>query len=144
MAEISLTKPSSREFLSLPGKNILIQYLIWYFFDVPREILKGWKNFLIFNLNYFSLPSLFKTFFSHWRQYKWSYGRGFDISRYFEAFFSNLISRVLGAIMRAVLIFIGVLCEILIFLFGLILFLGWLILPVLLIVGLIFSFKIIF
>ena len=89
-------------------QNILISYLIWYFFDVPREILRGWKNFLFFNLNYFSIPILLKTFFSHWRQYKWSYGRGFDISRYLEAFFSNLISRILGAIMRAILIFIGI------------------------------------
>lgn len=132
MAEISLTK------------NILISYLIWYFFDIPKEILKGWKNFLIFNLNYFSLPSLFKTFFSHWRQYKWSYGRGFDISRYLEAFFSNLISRVLGAIMRTVLILIGILSEILIFLLGTIIFFIWFFLPIFLLTGLIFGFKFLF
>ena len=124
-------------------QNILISYFIWYFFDVPREILRGWKNFLLFNLSYFSIPMLLKTFFSHWRQYKWSYGRGFDISRYLEAFFSNLISRILGAIMRAVLIFIGVLSEILIFIFGMILFLGWIFLPVFIIYGLYFSVKII-
>ena len=125
-------------------QNILIQYLIWYFFDVPKEVLRGWKNFLLFNLNYFSLPLLFKTLFSHWRQYKWGYGRGFDAWRYFETFFSNLISRVLGAIMRTFLILIGILTEILIFISGLILFLGWLLLPVFLIGGLIFGFKIIF
>lgn len=124
-------------------QNILISYLIWYFFDVPREILRGWKNFLFFNLNYFSIPILLKTFFSHWRQYKWSYGRGFDISRYLEAFFSNLISRILGAIMRAILIFIGILSEIFIVFFGLILFLGWVFLPVFIIYGLYFSIKII-
>jgi hypothetical protein len=129
--------------LGILSQNILISYFIWYFFDVPREILRGWKNFLLFNLSYFSIPILLKTFFSHWRQYKWSYGRGFDISRYLEAFFSNLISRILGAIMRAVLIFIGVLSEIFIVFFGLILFLGWIFLPVFIIYGLYFSVKII-
>jgi len=122
-------------------QNILIQYLIWYFFDVPREILSGWKNFLTFNLNYFSIPLLFKTFFAHWRQYKWSYGRGFDISKYLEAFFSNMISRILGAAMRAILIFIGILSEILIIIFGLILFFGWVFLPAFMIYGLYFSLK---
>jgi len=130
MAKISLTK------------NILIQYLIWHFFDVPKEILLGWRNFLLFNLNYFSIPLLLKTFFSHWRQYKWGYGRGFDIPRYIEAFFSNLISRILGAIMKSILIFIGILTEIFIVLFGAIIFLGWFVLPVLLIAGLWFGIKI--
>ena len=125
-------------------KNILIQYLVWYFFDVPKEILKGWRNFLLFNLNYFSFFLLLKTFFSHWRQYKWSYGRGFDIARYLEAFFSNLISRILGAIMRTVLIIVGVLTEIFIILAGAILFLSWIFLPVFIILGLYFSFKFLF
>ncbi|PIY90922.1 MAG: hypothetical protein COY72_00900 [Candidatus Nealsonbacteria bacterium CG_4_10_14_0_8_um_filter_35_10] len=122
-------------------RNILVSYLSWYFSDVPREILKGWKNFLVFNLNYFSIPLLLKTFFSHWRQYKWDYGRGFDLKRYAEAFFSNLISRILGAMVRSILIFIGIFCEILILIFGLIFFFGWLILPVLLIWGLFFGIK---
>jgi len=132
MVEVSLTK------------NILVQYLIWYFFDVPKEILRGWKNFLLFNLNYFSFFLLLKTFFSHWRQYRWSYGRGFDISRYLEAFFSNLISRILGAIMRTVLISIGIITEIFIILVGAIMFFGWIFIPVFIIFGLYFSFKFLF
>jgi hypothetical protein len=125
-------------------RNILVSYLIWYFFDVPREILKGWKNFLVFNLNYFSIPILIKTFFSHWRQYKWSYGRGFDLKRYAEAFFSNLISRILGAMVRSVLIFIGILTEILILIFGSIIFCGWIFLPIFIIYGLYLGIKLLF
>lgn len=122
-------------------KNILIQYLVWHFFDISKEILRGWRNFLLFNLNYFSIPLLLKTFFSHWRQYKWDYGRGFDISRYIEALFSNLISRILGAMMRSVLIFIGIITEIFIVLFGAIIFVGWIFLPVFILFGLYFGLK---
>ena len=125
-------------------RNILVSYLSWYFSDVPREILKGWKNFLVFNLNYFSIPLLLKTFFSHWRQYKWDYGRGFDLKRYAEAFFSNLISRILGAMVRSILIFIGIFCEILILIFGLIFFFGWVFLPIFIILGFIFGIKFLF
>jgi len=125
-------------------QNIVIQYLIWQFFDVPGELIKAWKNFLLFNLNYFSISLLVKTFFSHWRRYKWFYGKGFDLGKYFEVFFSNLISRVLGAIVRSFLLLIGLIVEIFIVLAGLIVFVGWLIMPALLIAGLIFGFKIIF
>jgi len=125
-------------------QNIVIQYLIWQFFDVPGELIKAWKNFLLFNLNYFSISLLVKTFFSHWRRYKWFYGKGFDIGRYLEVLFSNLISRVLGAIIRSFLLLIGLMVEIFIILAGLIVFAGWLIMPALLIAGLIFGFKIIF
>jgi len=125
-------------------QNILFAWISWQFFDAPKFVLKVWKNFLLFNLNYFSVPLLIKTFFSHWRGYKWSYGRGFDIGRYFEAFASNLISRILGAIVRSILILIGLLIEILIFFKGIIIFLGWLFLPILLIFGIYYGFRILF
>src|SRR4030042_4236960 len=115
------------------SQNIVWQYLEWHFYDQPRKILKAWKNFLLFNLNYFSVLLLLKTFFSPWRQYRWGYPRGLDIPLYLEAFFSNLISRILGAILRTVIIFFGIIFEILILIFGLLVFLGWFILPVFLV-----------
>ena len=126
------------------GQNILFQYLTWHYVDQVRAISRAWKNFLRFNLNYFSISLLLKTLFSHWRKYQWSYGRGFDIKRYAEVFFSNLISRVIGAIIRFFLILIGVVAEIIIVLAGIIVFLGWLLLPVLLLAGLWFGFKVLF
>jgi len=124
-------------------QNIFFQYLCWQFLEVPGNILNAWRNFLKFNLNYFSISFLIKTLFSPWRRYRMSYGKGFDIGRYFTAIFSNLIFRLLGAIMRIILIIIGLLVEIFIIFAGVILFFGWLILPALLIAGLIFGFKII-
>lgn len=115
------------------SQNIIIQYIVWQFFDVPREILRAWRNFLKFNLNYFSTILLFKTLFYPWRRYSWSRGRGFNVSEYLEVFFSNLISRIIGAIMRSFLIIIGIFTEILIIFVGLFIFLSWFILPVILI-----------
>lgn len=123
-------------------ENIFLQWLGWQFFDVPRSILIAWKNFLRFNLNYFSIPLLLKTLFSPWRRYQFTYGKGFDIGRYFTVFFSNLIFRLLGAVMRGFLIIIGLLVEIFIIFAGAILFFGWLVLPAILIAGLIFGFKV--
>ncbi len=125
-------------------KNIFFLYLSWHFLDVPKNILVGWKNVLRFNLNYFSIPLLLRTLFSPWRRYHWTYPKGFQIGKIFEVFISNLISRVLGAVLRIFLIFVGVLMEILIILTGIIIFLGWLALPVLLIGGLGIGLKILF
>lgn len=121
--------------------NILLQCLVWQFWDVPKAILRGWKNFLLFNLNYFSLPILLKTFFSHWRRYYSPYGKTFEIWKNIESFVFNVMSRIIGAILRTVLIVFGALIEILIILIGLIVLIGWLILPVLLLIGLWFGFK---
>jgi len=125
-------------------QNIL-QWVIWQFFEVPGNILKAWWNFLKFYLiNYFSIPLLIETFFAHWRRYRWFYPQGFDVGQYFEVFFSNLISRILGAIMRSFLITIGIFVEIFIIFFGFFIFLGWFLLPILLILGLYYGFRILF
>jgi len=84
---------------------------------------------LVFNIRYFSIPLLFKTFFSYWRRFRGSYGRGFDLKVYFEAFSFNIISRLIGAVMRTALISMGLTVEVVIFLAGLIVLIGWMILP---------------
>jgi hypothetical protein len=130
-------------FQSIKNNSILIQWIDWWFRDVAGDIFKAWKNFLSFGLNYFSLILLLKTFFSPWRRYSWSYGKSFSITKYLEVFFSNSISRILGAIVRSFLLLIGIMVEFFFLLAGLIVFIGWLILPLLLIGGIIFGIKII-
>ena len=88
-------------------KNMLSEYLSWHFVKVPKDILMAFRNFLLFNFNYFSVFFLLKTLFAPWRKYKESYGRGFDFKRYFETFTFNLASRILGAIVRLIIILIG-------------------------------------
>ncbi len=112
--------------------------------DRPKVILEGWLNCLKFNLNYWSVSVLLKTYFSHWRRYRYSYGKGVDFSRYLEAFVSNMISRVIGAIMRTFFIVFGLAIEILILAAGPLALLFWLVWPGLLLLGLLYGFKIIF
>ena len=124
-----------------PKRNIFLKLLVWHFYDAPKGILKAFKNFLVFNFNYFSVGLLAKTLFSHWRRYREFYPRGFDIKRYFSVFVGNMISRILGALVRTVVIIIGLVIEVAIFLAGLIVFLVWLFSPILLILGFYFGLK---
>lgn len=130
-----------RNKVSGTGQNIFLQGISWYFFDVPLGILKAWKNFLKFNLKYFSVILLLKTLFSTWKRDRESYGRGFDFGKFFEIFFGNLISRILGFLIRSVLIIIGLLVEIIIIIIGLFIFFSWLIMPVILFAALIFGIN---
>jgi hypothetical protein len=109
--------------------GIFAKWLIWHYFEATRFLLRAFKNYLVFNFNYFSIPLLLKTLFSHWRRYVESYGRGFDPKRYFWAFSSNMISRVLGAIIRIGTIIIGLIFEFFIFLGGVLAVIFWLALP---------------
>jgi len=109
--------------------GIFAKWIIWHYFESLKFLLKVFKNYLIFNFNYFSIPLLLKTLFSHWRRYVESYGRGFDPKRYFWAFSSNMISRVLGAIIRIITILIGLVFELFIFLAGVLILLLWILLP---------------
>lgn len=100
-----------------------------------------WRNYISFGQNYFSIPLLLKTFFSPWRRYKWKYPRGFDAQAYFETLVSNIVSRVLGALCRTVLILLGILAEVFILVMGAVVFTSWLFLPLLIVLGLVLYFQ---
>ena len=124
------------------SKNIIVQYLQWYYFEVAKEILRGWRNYLWFISNYFSISLLLKTLFAPWRRYRFSYGRGFSLKQYLSSFSFNAFSRLVGFIIRIIFIILGVISEIIIFIAGLAVFLIWLGLPIILAAGLYFGFKI--
>jgi len=119
-------------------KNIIWQLFVWHFYEMPKGILIGWRNFLLFNFKYFSVVPLLKTFFSHWRQTKDKYQRGFEPWLYLTTFIGNLMSRLLGALIRLITIVLALICEVFIFAAGIIVLLFWLFLPVIIFFG--FSF----
>lgn len=120
------------------GENIFILWLVWQFYEAPRFLLHIWKNYLIFASSFFSFKLLLKTFFSPWHKYKWSYPKGFDIKEFFNTLISNTVSRILGAVMRIVLIVMGAVFQTFVALAGLIVFIGWLTIPFAIVAGILF------
>ena len=117
-------------------KNTLSLWIFWQFYEMPKFLLQVWNNYFMFATNYFSFTLLLKTFFSPWRRYKWRYPRGFDIGEFFSTLISNLFSRIIGAMMRLVLIITGIFLQIFVLLTGLVIFIAWLLLPFIIIIGL--------
>lgn len=73
-----------------------------------------------------------------------SYGKGLDFQKNIEVFFSNLIFRLLGAIIRSGLIAAGLIAEVFVFFGGLIWLVLWVFSPIILLWGLYFGFKVLF
>ena len=124
--------------------NIIIQYLQWHFVGQVKAILRAWRNFLSFSLNFFSISLLLRTFCSPWRRYRYAYPKAFDLRKYFDALTFNAISRVIGMIMRTALIIIGVIAAFFIFCAGFLILLFWLFLPVILIILFFYGIKLLF
>ena len=121
-------------------QNIISVWFFWHFYEMPKFLLEVWKNYILFALNYFSLPLLVKSLIAPFRKYKWNYPKGFDIGGFFSTLISNVFSRLMGAIMRIVLIIFGIFFQIFVIFAGLIIFLLWILIPFIIIAGIIFIF----
>jgi len=122
------------------NNNILVVWLVWHFIEMPKFLLSVWKNYILFALNYFSLPILLKSLFSPWRRYRWNYPKWYEVGEFLSTLFSNVFSRIIGALVRIVLIVIGILFQIFVIVSGFILILLWLLVPFLIITGFLFIF----
>ncbi len=125
-------------------RGTLFTWLRWQYLESPRLLIKIAGNFLHFNLSFFSFSLLLKTLFHPWRKYQESYGRGFDPKRFFSALSFNAISRVLGAIIRILVITIGGVSTLFLLLLGLAAFILWILSPLLIFTGLILGSYFIF
>lgn len=82
--------------------------LYWYYNQGVNELLEIWKNFLIFVWQYFSIKELFVTLFSPWRRdIAVSNWRGLHPIRTLGLLFENILSRLLGSVVRSFVIFFG-------------------------------------
>lgn len=109
---------------------IALGYLKWHYGKAVYSLSGIWRNFISFTYNYFSIKLLFKNFFDPWKRMTDKYPTGFNLKLYFYAFLTNLIIRIVGMIMRTVLILAGLTCCILLVIFYPIVLIIWLLLPI--------------
>ncbi len=110
------------------GSLFLFDYLVWHYSRAFRDIGALWFNFAWFVTHFFSIPLLLRTLFSPWKRLSDEYERA-GVEKIAETFVFNLMSRVLGFIVRVIFLCIG-LSILLALLIGFILFIGlWLFLP---------------
>ncbi|MBI2644033.1 MAG: hypothetical protein HYW95_00795 [Candidatus Wildermuthbacteria bacterium] len=123
---------------------LFLQFLQWFFLKAPLRILKNWKTVLLFNLEYFSLGVLLRTFFAPWKQIRWQRKRGFDPGDFLYVAGSNIISRWIGAGVRGSLIGLGIFAEIILVLGGMAILLLWFFLPIVIAVSIFYGITLLF
>ena len=121
-------------------------YLIWHYSAAFSGILRVWSNFLWFFYHFFSIPILFTTLFSPWKKiHEEKSVAGFSLQEAASTFIVNTLMRVVGFFFRVALISFGLVSIFIVGLLGVIVFILWIIAPVLVIAlfitGIIFLFK---
>lgn len=124
--------------------NIIPLFWKWYYTQGAKDILSAWRNFILFALEYFSIPLLLKTLFSPWKRDITKKPRGLDLKRLFQYLAYNTISRGIGFFMRFLTICAGILFLFMVFVLGAIFFVLWIFLPLILIGLFILSLVLIF
>jgi hypothetical protein len=121
-----------------------LKYLSWHCLKKPKQILMVIKNFLAFGAYFFSAKELLFSLFAPWKRQIEDYGKGFDFEVYFRVFSGNLISRVIGCIVRIIFLIAFLIFEIIVFILGIISLIIWFFLPLILIAGFAYGIKLIF
>jgi len=85
-------------------------YLGWHYGKALMAVFSFWKNILIFLFNFFSIKNLLGNFFTPWKRLADSYPKRFNIKVYFFTFLVNTIMRIVGMILRFIIITIGLAC----------------------------------
>ena len=115
------------------GLAVLIkEYLIWHYGRALRDIVVLWKDFAWFTYNFFSIPLLLKTLFSPFLRLQEQYKRSFDVEALMGNLIVNTMMRLVGFLLRSVLIIMGVLAEVFVFIIFPVAFFSWFLLPFLL------------
>ena len=113
-------------------KPIILRFWGWYYSGAVKGLIRAWRNFIIFIREYYSIPLLLRTIFAPWKRDITRRPRGLDIKRFAEVFAFNVISRILGFLVRSVTIVIGSICLVGVIIFGAVALIIWVLLPLVL------------
>lgn len=117
-------------------------FFVWYYGQGVHELLEIWKNFLLFFWKFFSIWELTVTLLSPWRKdvtiRNW---RGFHPQKSLQLLVENVFSRLIGMVVRTVVIVSGIFFFLLAAFVGLVAVFLWMGFPVIVIFLLVKTFS---
>lgn len=115
---------------------LFVDMMNWWYGAGWRQRSQMVQERLTQTLDFFSIDLLLKTFFSPFRQISAGKVRG-SLDVQFRAFIDRLISRLIGAMVRSFILFIGIVTILFNAVFGIIVLVFWVFVPLLPVFGLI-------
>jgi len=110
--------------------TIARDYFSWHYTKAFGEIFHVWLNLLWFWIHFFSIPELLKSLFSPWKRVTEKRGEFWDFENLASVLIIGLISRLIGATLRGIIILAGLICLTLTIIGGFITYVFWLVAPI--------------
>jgi hypothetical protein len=107
----------------------LYHYIQWHYSRAIVDIAGIVLNFRWFFHEFFGVSRHLKTFFVPFRRLREKAVDIFDLENFFESIVVTLLMRVVGMVLRSVVILLGLFLEVLAFLVGGVFLLVWLFVP---------------
>lgn len=86
---------------------ISAHYVRWHYGNAYRDIVRIWTNYLWFIAHFFSLQLLLRTFAAPFRRIEEGGKTGFDLKALAEKIAVNTMMRLVGIVLRTIIIAIG-------------------------------------
>lgn len=116
-------------------------YFIWHYTRAFLEIFHVWLNLLWFVVNFFSLPQLMRTWLSPWKRIVEDRGEKWNLEDLAGFVIINIISRIVGGLLRTVIIAAGLIALLITVLAGLAVYVFWVFAPAVIIALLVFGIS---
>jgi len=113
--------------------SIMHHYVFWHYTRAWKELFHVWSNLIWFVINFFSLPQMMLSWLSPWKRMTEGRGDKWNLEDLASYVIIGIISRIVGAIMRTVVIFIGLICLAIVITGGIMTILFWAIAPLVII-----------
>jgi len=124
--------------------SLLQHYLIWHYGQAITSYLRVYKNFWWFLVQFFSIKELLASLFSPFKRMTETRTKKFDLEDFFGALMINILSRLIGFVIRSFLIITGIVSLVTYSVFGLFFYGVWLIAPLLIPVCLVYGIWLMF
>lgn len=105
--------------------SIVTDYFKWHYSRAFSELFHVWMNFVWFVIHFFSLSELAHAWFAPFKRLTEERGNLFSFEDLAGFVIINLFSRLLGALLRTILIIIGVAVLLLLTVLGVLVFIFW-------------------
>jgi len=87
--------------------SIAHHYLLWHYSRAFYEMFRVWLNLLEFVVQFFSIPQLMRSWVAPWKRMTEERTKKWDFEDLAGVIIINILSRVVGALLRTIIICIG-------------------------------------
>lgn len=104
-------------------------FLPWVLWEEPRNILRAYREYAKAVSEILSIAYLLRTLMSPWKGIAEDMPSVVQWDKFLQAFFINLVTRMIGAVIRLVTIVVALVLQVLLLALFLVLFVGWFVFP---------------